>query len=467
MRAQRPGVLTESVDSSPTRGADDAYPVPGLLLAFSMGNPQCAVIPLQNGQLEIGRGEGASPFPADPRMSRRHAKIAFDGQSLQVEDCGSHNGTFLDGTRLTGSVRSTTARVLRTGDSLFLFSSDLRPLREHGVIVKDGMVLGPTLKAVLAQAARASEHGRTLHIIGESGSGKEGIARAFHAQSRLATGPFVSINCATIAAGVAERLLFGAKRGAFSGAVADSEGLLQAADGGTLFLDEIAELDLAVQAKMLRVIETYEVLPLGALRPRRINMQLCTASHRDLRAEIAESRFREDLYFRISQPEAIVLPLRQRPEEIPWLIALALRGVVPSLVAATPLVESCLLREWPGNARELLAASRTAAGEALGQGGQRVELQHLSARAGMAIQKLPVPVSAPGCALQWHPPIQRPKAPSERDRLAEALRTANGNISAAARALGLHRTQLTRLMEKHGVIANRGEQGLSEESEEE
>jgi transcriptional regulator with GAF, ATPase, and Fis domain len=274
------------------------------------------------------------------------------------------------------------------------------------------------------------------------------VARAFHGAAAKPSGPFVPINCATIAPGVAERLLFGARRGAFSGAVADSEGLIQSADGGTLFLDEVAELDLAVQAKLLRVIETREVLAMGALRPRLVNIQLCTASHRNLRQEVSSSRFREDLYFRISSPSVTVPLLRQRLEEIPWLIQLALRSIPERLSVHSLLVEQCLLRVWPGNVRELLAEVRAAAHEALGRGVGRLEPQHLSAHAGQPIERNED--TPPPCAVLFHPPISRRDQP-DRTQLEDALRKSDGNISATARLLGLHRTQLKRLLQKYGV----------------
>ena len=311
--------------------------------------------------------------------------------------------------------------------------------------------MGPLLQEVLLQAARAAQYGRTLHITGDSGSGKEGIARTFHGAGPRPTAPFVPINCATIAPGVAERLLFGARRGAFSGAVADTEGLIQSADGGTLFLDEVAELDLSVQAKLLRVIETREVLAMGALRPRPVNLQLCTASHRNLRHEVSSSRFREDLYFRISSPCVIAPPLRQRLEEIPWLVQLALKSIPEPLSASSLFVEQCLLRVWPGNVRELLAEVRAAAQTALGRGVSRVEPLHLAAHAGQPIER--IEESAPPCAVLFHPPISRREQP-DRIMVEEALRKSEGNISATARALGLHRTQLKRLIVRYGIHAS-------------
>ncbi len=460
--SSRPATLTESVSSGDRSGPGELHPLAGLVLAFSTGHPRCALLPLRDGQLEVCRGEESSPFPADPKMSRRHATVFFDGQRFKIVDHGSHNGTYLDGARVQQSMTSATARVLRTGDSLFLLSPDVRPLQPDGVLVTEGVIRGPGLQAIFEQAARAAQYGHTLHVHGESGSGKECVARAFHSRSPLASGPLVAVNCATLAAGVAERLLFGAKRGAFSGAVVDSAGLIQAADGGTLFLDEIGELDPSVQAKLLRVLETHEVLQLGALKPRRVNIQLCTASHRDLRVEVSSGRFREDLYFRIGSPEVVVPPLRQRLEEIPWLIAGALRSLSPDLTAHSTFVESCLLRHWPGNVRELLAAVRVAAQDAIGRSTRRVEAHHLSPRAGTLIEKPPEPAT---CALLFHPPIYKHGGPPERAGIEDALKASGGNISAAARALGLHRTQLTRLLEKYDISVNRRDQALDQDSE--
>lgn len=445
--AEQPVTLRDSM-SGKGNVEGSGLPTPGLLLIFAMGEPRCTPIPIANGVIDLGRGDGKTIFPADPRMSRRHASISFDGERFRVIEHGSQNGTYVDGVRVQGGLHSATTRVLRTGDSLFLFCGDLRPYQKSGVRVSDERVVGPLLAEVLSQAARAAQYGRTLHITGDSGSGKEGVARAFHGAAAKPSGPFVPINCATIAPGVAERLLFGARRGAFSGAVADSEGLIQSADGGTLFLDEVAELDLAVQAKLLRVIETREVLAMGALRPRLVNIQLCTASHRNLRQEVSSSRFREDLYFRISSPSVTVPLLRQRLEEIPWLIQLALRSIPERLSVHSLLVEQCLLRVWPGNVRELLAEVRAAAHEALGRGVGRLEPQHLSAHAGQPIERNED--TPPPCAVLFHPPISRRDQP-DRTQLEDALRRSDGNISATARLLGLHRTQLKRLLQKYGV----------------
>src|SRR5207302_10793306 len=169
---------------------------------------------------------------------------------------------------------------------------DVRPYLGATVQRLEKMVRGPRLERAWHVLARAANAGDSVHIVGESGSGKELAAQAFHRLGPRKDGPFVAVNCASIQPGVAERLLFGAKRGAYSGAI-DAEGYLQAAHGGTLFLDEIAELEPAVQAKLLRTLETGEVLPLGAARPRTVDVRVVSATHKVLRVEVGAGRFRE------------------------------------------------------------------------------------------------------------------------------------------------------------------------------
>src|SRR5262249_55089522 len=151
----------------------------------------------------------------------------------------------------------------------------------------DGRIHGPALQGVLRSVRQLAEHSRTLFISGESGVGKESMAQSFHRAGPQQHGPFIAVNCATIPEGLAERLLFGGQKGAYSGAANDSEGYLQAANGGTLFLDEVADLDATVQAKLLRTLETREVLPLGATRVQKVDVRVCSATHKDLRAQAA------------------------------------------------------------------------------------------------------------------------------------------------------------------------------------
>ena len=390
----------------------------------------------------------------DPRMSRRHASVRFDGRHFWATDLGSQNGTSVDGEPISPNVPREARRTLRMGDSLFVLCADVRPYEQVGVTEVDGFVRGPAMQSLLKEVERAAELGFPLHIHGESGTGKEGVARTYHEHGPRSAGPFIAVNCAAVPQGIAERLLFGARRGAYSGAEADAQGYLQAADGGTLFLDEVVELDLAVQAKLLRAVESREVLPLGAPKPKLVDILICSASNKDLRALVAQGKLREDLYFRICRPEVSLPPLRQRPEEIALLIQRMARQVKPQVEPHVSLLEACLLRPWPGNVRELLVEVRSAIQAALMQGVHRVEARHLSQHAGTAFgaaaaaaPPAPAELTAPRPA----PSRVKPLDAEERTRLEEALRQNGGKVATTARALGMHRTQLRRLLERHAI----------------
>lgn len=428
-------------------GRPGAAAVPGLILVFTAGRPAVACIRLTDGAVELGRDHPAFAGQPDGRMSRRHARVAFDGRRFKVEDLRSRNGTTVDGGSPVSAPCEAT-RVVRVGDSLLLPVRDVTPCERYGVRVTAGRVEGPALQGALQAVAQAAKGGSMLHVHGETGAGKEGLARAFHVAGPTPNGPFVAVNCATIPETVAERLLFGAKRGAYSGADTDADGYVQAAHGGTLFLDEVGELSPAVQAKLLRVLETGEVLALGASRTRRIDLRFCSATHRDLRGQVTAGGLREDLFYRIASPRVVAPPLRDRPEEIPWMLKAEVERASSMLSLHVSLVEACLLRPWPGNVRELLAEAHHAAQAALGEASPRVEARHLSETAGSAF-------AAPRAGKEAAPAEHGP--PPTRAEIAAALRKNRGNVSAAARALGVHRTQLRRWMERHGLAA--GEKG--------
>jgi DNA-binding NtrC family response regulator len=441
-------------DQSKDHVAQSAAPVPGLVLIFSERHPRLAAIPLPGGEVVLGRGEcGGFQLP-DACMSRRHARVRYDGQCFSIEDLGSRNGTTVDGQAVAPQSWTEARRIARMGDTLFMITSDIRPYQRAEVLkTPDGRIMGPVLQRAFNAIDRAARFGKTLYVAGESGVGKESAARAFHELGPHASGPFIAVNCAAIPEGIAERLLFGARRGAYSGASGDSEGYVQAADGGTLFLDEVADLDASVQGKLLRVLETREVLALGATRPTRVDLRICSATHKDLRSQVAAGRLREDLYFRIGRPEVAIPPLRERLEEIPWLIQAALERAGAELWSHVSLVETCLLRPWPGNVRELLTEIHAAAEEALASKSHKVEASHLSARAGSAFTPEAGPEPRPDTLRP--PPVSPAASPEDeaKARLEAVLRQTRGNVSEAARVLGMHRTQLRRLLERHGIDA--------------
>lgn len=444
--------------SGEARDGEAAAPAraePGLVLISVAGQPALAMIPLGSEAVDIGRGLGELAAHPDHMMSRRHAQVAYRGGQFVITDLDSRNGTWLDGVAVQGSRQVTPGAVVRFGHSLFLCVSDVRPFRLLGVRIDDSRVEGPALQQSLRTVAQLGQAGRTLFISGGSGAGKESIAQAFHRASPQRSGPFVAVNCAAIPEGIAERLLFGARKGAFSGATSDSEGYIEAAHGGTLFLDEIADLDSTVQGKLLRVIESGELLAVGASRPRKVQFGVCSATHKDLRALVESSRFRADLYFRIGMPQVSVPPLRQRREEIPWLIHKAVQSITPGLKVDVSLVEACLLREWPGNVRELQAEVNTAALTARGAGEDRVSAKQLRAGAGAAITApLPEADAQPAAVSAKAGKRAEPAAegePPSRAQIMAALLESDGNISAAARAVSVHRTQFRRLLARYNI----------------
>jgi transcriptional regulator with PAS, ATPase and Fis domain len=417
---------------------------PGLVLAFSGAEPILAATALGPKEpLFLGRGQVMGAPIEDTHMSRQHAEVRFSDGRFVVRDRDSHNGTFLDGARIDGE-HTAEDGVLRVGDTLLLLSQDVRPLLRRSVELADGVVIGPTLRETWNAIAEAAVAGGSVHIAGETGSGKELAAKHFHTATGRGAGPFVAVNCATVPPHLAERLLFGVKRGAYTGADRDADGYVQAADGGTLFLDELAELSPPVQAKLLRVLETGEVLPLGATRARAVDLRLCTATHRDLRTEVAEGRFREDLYYRISHSMVSLPPLRDRRHDIPWLV----RAVAAThrLRLHVSFVEAILMRSWPGNVRELLAAATRGARAALAEHADLLRASHLEESAGRSL------ASAGG--ERGRASVPEPS----RVAIERALAQSSGNISAAAAALGLHRTQLRRWIARLGVTVRRGDQ---------
>jgi DNA-binding NtrC family response regulator len=460
-RAHAPRVLYTSTVShgretiEEIRRTVDAEPLrPGVVMVLSASQPCLRVVELPATGVTLGRDEhGLLPI-ADERASRQHAHVTHAGERFVVQDLGSRNGTWVNGQRLAPEGVVAGDAVLRVGQSVMLLCEDVTPLLvatppdAHAEVVA-----GARLRAAMDKVQRAARGGDTLLVSGESGVGKELAARAFHAAGPVPEGPFVAVNCAAIPAAMAEQLLFGAQRGALPGVTSDTEGYLGSAHGGTLFLDEIGELDLRVQAKLLRVLEAREVTPLGGARARPVRLRLCAATHRDLRAEVAVGRFREDLYFRVGRPEVHLPPLRARKEDLPFLVARELAAVDVRLVAHASLIEACCLRPWPGNVRELLKEIRRAALEAEAEGVTLVGEEHLDAAAGFPIGRVAAGTPAPPLAAA-SPSVGAPSAAlAELDRatLEKAIEAAGGNLSATARALGVHRTQLYRLMRKHGL----------------
>jgi hypothetical protein len=372
------------------------HPVLGLLMIYADQRPARRVFRLEE-PLELGRAQFGEEDRHEGMISRRHVRVRLQDGGVRVSDLGSRNGCFVSGQRISAETLLPLQATLRIGGVLLTAVPDVLAYLDQGLGVHDGVVSGPLLRQALETVAltRRMDLSSSLLISGESGTGKEIAAQVFHRAGPNPRAPFVAVNCATIPRDLAERLLFGSRRGAFSGAT-DAAGQIQAAHGGTLFLDEVAELPAEVQSKLLRMLETREVLRLGDTRPETVDVRVCAATWRDLRAEVAAGRFREDLYFRIGQPEVRLPALRERIDELPWHIQEVLEACAPGrLRASAGFVEACAARAWPGNVRELRAEVRRAAASALAAGNALLGPRDLSAQAGQRIAREPAPSAEP------------------------------------------------------------------------
>jgi transcriptional regulator with PAS, ATPase and Fis domain len=433
-------------------GSDDRSARPGALIVFAGARARSVAVAFEQGSLLLGREALRGHGVEDERLSRKHVEFVLEGEAVRVRDLRSTNGVFVEGERLTHDALFAlrAAPVVRIGHTILLIVRDVLPFEwmvgAAGSAKPPSVIAGPALARLHRQIEALSRAGEGLFIRGESGSGKEIAAKVFHDASPRRAGPLVAVNCAAIPKELAERLFFGATRGAYSGAVSDAQGYLQAARGGTLFLDEVAELDLSVQSKLLRAIETREVIPLGATRPTPVDLGLCAATWTDLRAAVTEGRFREDLYYRIGRPEVRVPPLRERRDEIPLFVERALEasGCRPS----ASLVESALLRPWPGNIRELFAELRAAAALARAEGLLTVSAQHLDPRAGMRLASPAEPRRAESApALDIEPMGREPSpvidAPEASGAAADAHRKA---LQQASESLAIAQKTLAKLV---------------------
>jgi DNA-binding NtrC family response regulator len=309
----------------------------------------------------------------------------------------------------------------------------------------------PAMRAVLDAIERVGPASAGVLIRGESGTGKELVARRVHELSERARGPFVAVNCAAIPDTLVESELFGHRRGAFTGADRDRPGKFRQADGGTLFLDEVGDMAPAAQAKLLRVLQEGIVEPLGGGDPVSVDVRVLAATHRDLKALAAESRFREDLLFRLRVVEIELPPLRDRGGDVLLLARSFLAASSRSGLTFAPETERALLAyPWPGNVRELANAVERATIFCRGLVIQPEDLPQ-EVRTAAAISK------EDPCAWDPDDDLQTAKRKLaerlERAMITEALREHGGNISQAARRLGLHRQSLQQKLHELGIAA--------------
>ena len=319
---------------------------------------------------------------------------------------------------------------------------------------------GPLMEEVFRLMESAAASPIAVLIEGETGTGKELVARGIHRASARGSEPFVAVNCGAVPEALLESELFGYRRGAFTGAVQDQRGLFEAASGGTIFLDEIGDMAPAMQVKLLRVLQEGEVTPVGDRHPRKVDLRVISATNRDLRAEMEHGRFREDLYFRIGAFPIHVPPLRERRSDIHGLADLCLARAAERHAKRIPGIDAAALERiasfgWPGNVRELQNELERAV--ALARDGEPIGLAHLSERlrgctpgdAG-AVRGAPdarEAVSSP----QSSSDLRVNRAQFEASFISKVLRTHGGNVTRAAEALGISRVALQKKMKDFGL----------------
>ncbi len=306
----------------------------------------------------------------------------------------------------------------------------------------------PELAAVLRAARLVAATDATVLIQGESGSGKELLAGTVHTHSRRADGPFITVNCAALPEGLAESELFGHRRGAFTGAVTDQTGLVEAADGGTLFLDEVGELDASVQAKLLRFLESAECRPVGAGRARRVDVRVVAATNRDLYAEAQAGTFRSDLFYRLHVIPLELPPLRERRGDVPLLLEHFLTTLAErhGVAAPRPVGEAVRMLEahgWPGNVRELRNLCERLVVLRPGQEIRPRDLppEIVAADTGGGVAQTLFQLPSQGIRL----------VELEAELIRQALERTGGNRSRAAELLGLTRDTFLYRMKKHAL----------------
>jgi MoxR-like ATPase len=430
-RGDDAGVVSGAVEATRTYSLAARAAKAGelLLVALLPEGLQVWTLP-RRGAVSVGRDASCDVVIEHPSISRAHATIEV-GDVVLVRDSGSRNGTRLGGLAL----ESGDAAELAVGATVELGELTLL-LQRRGAdddadadadagdegtplalsLPDHDALLGGTMARLLDLIRRVAVGELTILVVGETGVGKDLAAELVHRASRRAKGPFVRLHCAALSPSLFESEIFGHERGAFTGATHAKPGLIETAEGGTLFLDEVGEISMAMQVKLLRVLEDRRVARVGSTTPRRVDVRFVAATNRDLHAEVAAGRFREDLYYRIAGFTVVVPPLRDRREEVLPLAEMFLARVRADrrLVLSESAKAALLAYAFPGNVRELRLAIERAAALARGE---VIEPAELGLDAGA-------------------------DEGTDEGAIARVLRETSGNQTEAARRLGISRRTL-------------------------
>jgi DNA-binding NtrC family response regulator len=464
----------ESEPAAGPSGSPEGTSKPGLVLLYAPNFEQFQPAYVFDAPaLIIGRDAANPVCVPEQAVSRQHARISYNGAGMRkgwiLTDLGSRNGTMVDGAFVHGDLELEALHEIRVGDAIFKFvesgSERYVPYRLDGVTAggRRARVIrelggGSQMDTIAADLERIASTELSCVILGETGTGKEVAARELHRASGR-RGSFQAINCAAIPHNLLESELFGFRRGAFSGADRDKPGLIKMADAGTLFLDEIGDMPLDAQSKLLRVLQSREVFPLGGTTPEHVNIRVVCATHRDLYTYVKEQKFRGDLFARLNEHAVKLPPLRERKEDIYQLARLfTARYGRPNLGFSFSFLVALIHHDWPFNVRELESCIKRAVAlterDVLDTPQLPDAIADLMKTYGVRPRvdgpsMLPPPVSlVPGSSV---PASSSKRPPPTEAELRELLVRHRGNVAAVGRELGKERMQVHRWMKRYAI----------------
>jgi transcriptional regulator with GAF, ATPase, and Fis domain len=446
----RPRARGEANAEISTRAAGMAmHGAPSGVQALVLSGTHKGANKIVGGRLTVGKAADNDLVLTDDTVSRHHCEIIRAPDGLHVRDLESTNGTKIDGTRIREAMIQP-GSVLKVGEVEIQFKPTAQRVE---VMPSDKSSFGPAIGQSLAMRTifgvleRIAPTDATVLLEGETGTGKDVLARAIWSGSTRANKPFLVVDCGAVTYSLIESELFGHERGAFTGAVATRQGAFELADGGTVFLDEIGELPLDVQPKLLRVLETREFRRVGGNKTLQTNVRVIAATKRDLQREVAAGKFREDLYFRLAVVPVTVPPLRARRDDIPALVQHMLKAAGgEGLSVASDTMQALTAHDWPGNVRELRNVLERAIYMAQATGSREI-----------GVVTLPSGSAASDAAFHFEPDKSYRETRAKYDGEFEKryvkwlLGRHGGNISAAAREAKMDRKHLHDMAKKHGL----------------
>ena len=416
--------------------------------------------PIEDEPITVGRDPACHLVLDDPEVSAVHLEVSADDRGIRIRDLSSSNGTFVGEVRIS-DVHVTTAQRVRAGSS----GLEISVGEQQDVALPDATSFGPLvgasapMRSLFSRLTKTARTDLTVLVLGETGTGKELVARAIHEASPRKSAPFVVVDCAAIPRTLGEATLLGHEKGAFTGADRARPSPFVEANGGTIFLDELGELPLEIQPNLLRVLAEGRVKPVGSNRYHDVDVRIVAATRQNLLAQVNDGNFRSDLYFRLAQVRMEVAPLRERKEDIPLILERVFEELGDKgAFSRVPLesLERLMQHDFPGNVRELKNAATVAhamAGEDVVDVAQYVQ-EALTELGGPTIVPTSQPTPNTG-VVSYHDAKREALDEFERKYFQRLVEIVPDNISEMSRLSGLSRLHIRKHLQRHGIAVAR------------